>query len=61
MKNQIIVFISILLMAYLIGSFISVSFNIKYWFIELRFVCAVAGVFFGIATIIIREIKYFNH
>jgi multisubunit Na+/H+ antiporter MnhE subunit len=45
MKNSIIVFISLLVMFYLIGCFIEVSFNIAEWTEGVRLGIAVLGTF----------------
>lgn len=44
MKNSIIVFISLLVIFYLIGCFIEVSFNIAEWREGVRFGIAMIGV-----------------
>jgi len=47
MKTNIIKFISVLVIFYLIGCFISTSFNIKNWCVILRIFVAIFGVLFG--------------
>lgn len=55
MKTEIITFIIICVLAYLLGSFISTSFNIKEWHIALRGSIGIGGILmafiaFGIAN-----------
>lgn len=49
MKNSIITVITVLVIFYLAGSFISVSFNISNWNAILRVVVASFGLLFGFA------------
>jgi len=58
MKNSILIFISICLIAYLLGCFIETSFNIAEWDKFLRSIIGSCGVLFGfMGTGIILEVQ----
>ncbi len=48
--KRIIIFISVLTFAYLVGSFINISFDISKWTIECRFITSLAGSFAALAV-----------
>ena len=58
MKTEIITFITLCLLSYLLGCFISTSFNIAYWNESLRAFIGICGILFAfLGTGIVNDTK----